>query len=76
MASRQSTVEPNREAVARRAYELFESRGYEHGRDEDDWLAAEEEFRGAARPGRAPAAKGSRATIPRGASRARKTPAG
>jgi Protein of unknown function (DUF2934) len=29
------------EDVARRAYELFLSRGGQHGRDLDDWLAAE-----------------------------------
>jgi len=33
--------------VARRAYELYESRGGEHGHDLDDWLQAERELRGA-----------------------------
>lgn len=28
-------------AIARRAYQLFEERGAQHGRDLDDWLAAE-----------------------------------
>jgi hypothetical protein len=32
------------ESIARRAYERFEMRGREHGRDQDDWLAAEEEL--------------------------------
>jgi hypothetical protein len=32
------------ESVARRAYERFQMRGGEHGRDQDDWLAAEEEL--------------------------------
>jgi hypothetical protein len=32
------------EDVARRAYELFLSRGAEHGRDIDDWLQAEREL--------------------------------
>lgn len=32
------------EAIARRAYDLFESRGYEHGRDFEDWLRAETEI--------------------------------
>jgi hypothetical protein len=27
--------------VAARAYELFAARGYEHGHDVEDWLAAE-----------------------------------
>ena len=35
--------------VARRAYELYEQRGGEHGRDLDDWLLAENELRDAAR---------------------------
>ena len=30
--------------IARRAYELFQSRGMTHGRDVDDWLAAEREL--------------------------------
>ncbi len=35
---------PEHEAIARRAYELFQSRGMSHGRDVDDWLAAEREL--------------------------------
>jgi hypothetical protein len=35
---------PPFEDVARRAYELFISRGAEHGRDLDDWLEAEREL--------------------------------
>ena len=31
-------------AVARRAYELFETRGCEHGHDWEDWLRAESEL--------------------------------
>jgi hypothetical protein len=34
------------EQVARRAYERFEARGGEHGRDQEDWFGAEEELRG------------------------------
>jgi hypothetical protein len=34
----------DRESIARRAYERFQMRGGEHGRDEDDWLAAEQEM--------------------------------
>jgi HSP20 family molecular chaperone IbpA len=32
------------EGVARRAYELFEARGYQHGNDLADWLRAESEL--------------------------------
>ena len=37
------------DAVAVRAYELFEERGREPGRDVDDWLRAERELEGARR---------------------------
>lgn len=30
--------------IARRAYELFEGRGFQHGRDVEDWLQAEDEI--------------------------------
>jgi Protein of unknown function (DUF2934) len=33
--------------IARRAYELYEQRGGEHGHDVDDWLQAERELRSA-----------------------------
>nr|QKW93663.1 hypothetical protein [Vitiosangium cumulatum] len=36
---------PTHEQIARRAYELFLSRGGSHGRHEDDWLQAERELR-------------------------------
>lgn len=32
------------EAIARRAFELFEHRGHEHGHDLEDWLRAEEQL--------------------------------
>ena len=32
------------EAIARRAYEIYESRGAEHGADLDDWFQAEREL--------------------------------
>ncbi len=35
--------------IARRAYELYEQRGAEHGRDLDDWLLAELELRAVVR---------------------------
>lgn len=31
--------------IARRAYERFEARGFEHGHDIEDWLAAESDVR-------------------------------
>ena len=37
--------EGNGDAVARRAYEIYERRGREHGRDWDDWFHAEQEIR-------------------------------
>ncbi|MBI2828452.1 MAG: DUF2934 domain-containing protein [Acidobacteria bacterium] len=33
------------EDIARRAYDLFERRGRQHGRDLEDWLQAERELR-------------------------------
>lgn len=36
---------PMREQIARRAYEIYEQRGREDGRDMEDWLAAEGELR-------------------------------
>jgi hypothetical protein len=41
--------EPSRELIARRAYELFELRGGDPGRDVEDWLQAEREFADPAR---------------------------
>jgi hypothetical protein len=38
-----AAVVPTLDAIARRAYELFEERGREDGRDRDDWLQAERE---------------------------------
>ena len=39
------TSDPNG-TIARRAYELYEQRGREPGRDVDDWLRAEHEVQG------------------------------
>ncbi len=33
-----------KEAIKRRAYEVFEARGYEHGQDREDWQRAESEI--------------------------------
>jgi hypothetical protein len=37
---------PSQGAIARRAFERFVARGASHGRDVEDWLAAERELRG------------------------------
>jgi hypothetical protein len=42
-------VAPERERIARRAYELYQARGGEAGRDMDDWLKAEREILSARR---------------------------
>jgi hypothetical protein len=38
-------IEPTHAEIQKRAYELFEERGYEPGRELQDWLAAEQELR-------------------------------
>ena len=40
-------VEPfnDREAIAKRAYEIYERRGGQHGADLDDWLEAERQLK-------------------------------
>ena len=35
---------PSEVRIRERAYELYESRGREHGHDEQDWLRAEQEI--------------------------------
>jgi hypothetical protein len=35
---------PDHETIARRAYELFQRRGWQHGHDQEDWLTAEREL--------------------------------
>jgi hypothetical protein len=39
------TIEPTRENIAPRAYQLYEERGCQHGRDQEDWFRAEREVR-------------------------------
>ena len=43
----QGIAEPSPDDIARRAYELFEARGGEHGHDVEDWLEAQSELKGA-----------------------------
>jgi hypothetical protein len=38
-------IKPTHEEIARRAYELYEERGSQHGRDWEDWFQAERELR-------------------------------
>lgn len=35
---------PAHDEIARRAFERYCARGYQHGRDVEDWLAAEKEL--------------------------------
>lgn len=37
-------VVPSQDRIRERAYQLYESRGREPGRDEQDWLGAEQEM--------------------------------
>jgi hypothetical protein len=43
MDSREETS-AQAEDIARRAYERYQQRGGEHGRDQEDWFAAEREL--------------------------------
>lgn len=43
-AGRESDRPINSDDISARAYELYEERGGEHGRDWDDWLQAEREL--------------------------------
>lgn len=56
---------PTREQIAQRAYELYQQRGGEHGRDLEDWLTAERELRNQnlARAQAAPAVEEERSAI-------------
>ena len=38
-------IQPTHEDIARLAYQLYEQRGGEHGRDQEDWFQAERELR-------------------------------
>ena len=40
------SVELTEEIIRKRAYELFETRGCQHGHDMEDWLEAEAEIMG------------------------------
>jgi hypothetical protein len=35
---------PTREEIAQRAYEIYVERGYQEGRDVEDWLEAEQQL--------------------------------
>ena len=49
---RSGDTPPGDDAVARRAYQRFEARGFAHGRDMEDWLEAERELRRGEQAGR------------------------
>ena len=48
-------AEALQEEIARRAYELYEARGYVDGFDIEDWLQAEQDIVGLRQPGKAAA---------------------
>ena len=52
-------MKPNHGEIARRAYELFLSRGAEHGHADQDWFEAERQLTAATE--RSPKKTGSRA---------------
>ncbi len=39
-----AAIFPTHDQISQRAHELFESRGREHGKDQQDWLTAEREI--------------------------------
>jgi hypothetical protein len=41
----QRSNEPSAEEISRRAYELYQARGGDHGRDQNDWFQAENELK-------------------------------
>ena len=43
-------VPNNDDAVSRKAYEIYQSRGGDHGRDLDDWFEAEKQLRSSVPP--------------------------
>ncbi len=45
-AARQALRVVGDEEIRRRAYEIWEQRGRQHGKDADDWYRAESEIRG------------------------------
>ena len=44
-AIERAAIDPTQEDIARRAYQLYEERGGEHGRAWEDWFQAEWELR-------------------------------
>jgi hypothetical protein len=45
-SAQENRRELDREEIARRAYERYEARGGEHGRDQEDWFNAEQDLKG------------------------------
>jgi hypothetical protein len=51
-------MQPSRDAIAQRAYEIYLERGSEPGHELEDWTRAEQELSGKnGKPGRKPSAK-------------------
>lgn len=50
-------TEALQDEIARRAYELYEARGYVDGFDVEDWLQAEQDIMGSPQAGKAAAAR-------------------
>jgi hypothetical protein len=53
------------EQICRRAYEIYEARGREHGHDREDWLQAEAEIVGSRVTAEPDAGTSTRQTEPR-----------
>ena len=49
MAGDTTAGNPDRDRIARRAYELYQARGAGDGQADDDWFAAERELRNGGR---------------------------
>ncbi len=48
--NQESTTRPREDRIRERAYERYQKRGGEHGRDTDDWFEAEREVEGESLP--------------------------
>jgi hypothetical protein len=44
-AARPAAAGPTQEQIAKRAYQIFEARGAQHGRHAEDWKQAEQELK-------------------------------
>ena len=76
MAKNTERKYPKEDEIRTRAYEIYESRGYEDGREVEHWLAAERELQGATggEPQSAQPSTQSQQTRPIPSTQARPTP--